>query len=219
MAHYLICIVMGYAIGAINPAFFIARLHGVDIKKSGSKNAGASNTLILFGKLQGIFCALFDIAKAFFVVRLAQYIFPELIWAFAVTSVACIFGHVFPFYMNFKGGKGLACLGGMILSYDWRVFLVLLAAELAIVLLTDYICFVPITASLVFPIIYGFMRKDLVGAMILGISTLLMLYKHRENLDRIKSGTEAHFSLLWNKEREIDRIREKFEEEEKKNKK
>ena len=219
MAHYLICIVMGYAIGAINPAFFIAKLHGVDIKKSGSKNAGASNTLILFGKLQGIFCALFDIAKAFFVVRLAQYIFPELIWAFAVTSVACIFGHVFPFYMNFKGGKGLACLGGMILSYDWRVFLVLLAAELAIVLLTDYICFVPITASLVFPIIYGFMRKDLVGAMILGISTLLMLYKHRENLDRIKSGTEAHFSLLWNKEREIDRIREKFEEEEKKNKK
>ena len=219
MTRYLVCIIMGYAIGAINPAFFIAKLHGMDIRKSGSRNAGASNTLILFGKLQGIFCALFDIAKAFFVIRLSQYIFPDFIWAFSVTSVACIFGHVFPFYMNFKGGKGLACLGGMVLCYDWRVFLVLLASELAIVLLTDYICFVPITASLVFPIIYGFMSKDLVGALILGISTLLMLYKHRENLDRIKSGTEAHFSLLWNKEKEIERIQKKFEEEENKKQK
>ena len=74
MAHYLICIVMGYAIGAINPAFFIAKLHGMDIRKSGSKNAGASNTLILFGKLQGLLCALFDIAKAYFVIWLAQYV-------------------------------------------------------------------------------------------------------------------------------------------------
>lgn len=215
MAHYLICIVMGYAIGAINPAFFIAKLHGMDIRKSGSKNAGASNTLILFGKLQGLLCALFDIAKAYFVIWFAQYVFPELSWAFSVTSVACVFGHVFPFYMNFKGGKGLACLGGMVLCYDWRVFLILLAAELAVVLLTDYICFVPITASLVFPVIYGFMRKDLVGALILGISSLLMLYKHRENINRIRQGTEAHFSLLWNKQKEIDRIKEKMDEEDK----
>ena len=63
------------------------------------------------------------------------------------------------------------------------------------------------------------MSKDLVGALILGISTLLMLYKHRENLDRIKSGTEAHFSLLWNKEKEIERIQKKFEEEENKKQK
>lgn len=218
MLNYLICIVLGYAIGCINPAFFIAKLHGMDIRKNGSKNAGASNTLILFGKIQGVLCALFDIGKAYFVIWLAQYLFPTLTWAFAVTSIACIFGHVFPFYMNFKGGKGLACFGGMVLVFDWRVFLIFLAAELVIVLLADYICFVPITASLVFPVVYGFMRRDLVGALMLGIIALLMLYKHKENITRIRQGTEAHFSLLWNKEKEIERIRKKMDEEEKNNK-
>lgn len=213
--HSLLCILMGYAVGCINPAFFIAKLHGMDIRKSGSHNAGASNTLILFGKLQGVLCALFDIGKAYFIIWLtAKKLFPDFTWAFAITSVACIIGHVFPFYMKFKGGKGLACFGGMVLCFDWRVFLIFLAAELAIVLLTNYICFVPISASIVFPVVYGFMRSDLVGALILGIATLVMLYKHKENLDRIRRGTEARFSILWNKDKELERLKDKIESEE-----
>lgn len=209
---YILCILMGYAVGIINPAHFIAKLHGMDIKKSGSNNAGASNALILFGKLTGVFCALFDIGKAFFVIWLTGFLFPELPCVFAITSVACIVGHIFPFYLKFRGGKGLACFGGMVLYYDWRVFLIFLAAELVVVLLTNYICFVPITASIVFPVVYGFMRKDLTGALILAIITLIMLYKHKENIDRIRQGTEARFSLLWNKEKELDRIKQNFDE-------
>ncbi|MBE6708498.1 MAG: glycerol-3-phosphate 1-O-acyltransferase PlsY [Ruminococcaceae bacterium] len=202
---YVLCILIGYLIGAINPSYIIAKLRGFDIREKGSKNAGASNALILFGKAIGIGCALFDIAKATFVIWLCEKLFPELTYSLAVTGVACILGHSFPFYMKFKGGKGLACLGGMILAFDWRVFLIMLAAEIAVAILTDYICFVPLTASAIFPIVYGIMRHDVWGVLIIALILPLMLYKHRENLKRIKQKTEMPFSFLWNKDKALEK--------------
>ena len=202
---YVLCILIGYLIGAINPSYSIAKLRGFDIREKGSKNAGASNALILFGKVLGIGCALFDIAKATFAIWLCGKLFPELTYSFAVTGVACILGHVFPFYMNFKGGKGLACLGGMILAFDWRVFLIMLAAEIIVAIVTDYICFVPLTASAVFPIVYGIMRQDAWGALIIALILPLMIYKHKENLKRIKQKTEMPFSFLWKKEKALEK--------------
>ena len=200
---YVLCILIGYLIGAINPSYIIAKLRGFDIREKGSKNAGASNALILFGKVLGIGCALFDIAKATFAIWLCGKLFPELTYSCAVTGVACILGHVFPFYMDFKGGKGLACFGGMILAFDWRVFLIMLAAEIIVAIVTDYICFVPLTASAVFPIVYGIMRRDVWGALIIALILPLMLYKHMENLKRIKQKTEMPFSFLWNKDKAL----------------
>lgn len=202
---YLLCILIGYLIGTINPSYIIAKIRGFDIREKGSKNAGASNALILFGKVLGIGCALFDIAKATFAIWLCGKLFPELTYSFAVTGVACILGHIFPFYMKFKGGKGLACLGGMILAFDWRVFLIMLACEIVVAIVTNYICFVPLSASVVFPIVYGMMHHDWWGALILCLVIPVMFFKHKENLVRIKNGTEMPFSFLWNKEKALNR--------------
>ena len=200
---YVLCILIGYLIGTVNPSYIIAKVRGFDIREKGSKNAGASNALILFGKLLGIGCALFDIAKAAFAIWLCGKLFPELTYSFAVTGVACILGHVFPVYMKFRGGKGLACLGGMILAFDCRVFLIMLAAEIIVAIVTDYICFVPLTASVIFPIVYGIMCRDVVGALIIALILPLMIYKHKENLKRIKQKTEMPFSFLWNKDKAL----------------
>ena len=202
---YVLCILIGYLIGAINPSYIIAKIRGFDIREKGSKNAGASDALILFGKVLGVACALFDIAKATFAIWLCGKLFPELTYSFAVTGVACILGHVFPVYMKFRGGKGLACLGGMILAFDWRVFLIMLAAEIVVAIVTDYICFVPLTASALFPIVYGIMCRDVWGALIIALIFPLMLYKHKENLKRIKQKTEMPFSFLWNKEKALEK--------------
>ena len=202
---YVFCIIIGYLIGAINPSYIIAKLRGFDIREKGSKNAGASNALILFGKVLGVGCALFDIAKAAFAIWLCAKLFSELAYSFAVTGVACILGHVFPFYMKFRGGKGLACLGGMILAFEWRVFLVMLAIEIVVAFVTDYICFVPMTASAIFPFVYLIMRRDVPGALIIALILPLMLYKHKENLKRIKQKTEMPFSFLWNKEKALEK--------------
>ena len=109
--------------------------------------------------------------------------------------------------MKFKGGKGLACLGGMILAFDWRVFLIMLAAEIIVAIVTDYICFVPLTASVVFPIVYGIMRRDARGALIISLILPLMIYKHKENLKRIKQKTEMPFSFLWKKEKALEKTK------------
>ena len=166
----------------------------------------------MLGKAVGIFCAIFDIAKACAAIWITSAIFEKAALIFAITAVACILGHIFPFYMKFKGGKGLACLGGAILMYDWRVFLIMLAGELIIVLLTSYICFVPMSAAIVFTCIYGYMEKELIGTLLLAMITIVILFKHRTNIVRIKNGTEMRISYLWNKEKEIERIKEHIDE-------
>ncbi len=203
----LICAAIGYMIGAINPSYIISRIKGFDIRKKGSGNAGASNALIVFGKAVGILCALFDIYKACLAIELTRrVIFPEFELAFIITSTAVIIGHMYPFYMGFKGGKGLACLGGAVLMYSWKYFLILLAIEIIVVLATDYICFVPMTASIIFPVTYGILEGSLKGACIFLIATIFILFKHAENIIRIRNKSELHFSYLWNKEKEIKRM-------------
>ncbi len=205
--EFVICILLGYLIGTVNPSYIMARIRGFDIRKRGSGNAGASNAVITLGRVWGITFAFLDILKAFGVILLAEVLFPQFPYAFALTGVACILGHIFPFYMKFKGGKGLACLGGMILYFDWRVFLVFLGVELIIALATDYICFVPITASVVFPVVYGCLTKNWIGAAILLLATAVMLGKHMENIRRIRNKAEMRLSYLWRPDREIERMK------------
>lgn len=206
MTNYLLCAGMGYLLGSFNPSYLLSRLKGFDIRQKGSGNAGASNGLILFGKATGAVLAVLDILKACVAIWLAGLLFPDFIHAYAVAGTCCILGHIFPFYMGFKGGKGLASLGGMFIMLNWKVFLVALAAELVLVLAVDYICIVPITASLALPILYGVLRKDAVGAVIICVATLVILLKHMENLRRIREGSEMHLSFLWKPDQEMDRI-------------
>lgn len=206
--EFICCSVLGYLIGSINPSYLLAMKQGFDIRNEGSGNAGASNVVIMMGKSKGAVCALLDILKACFSIRLVRLLFPDYIYSFALTATACILGHIFPFYMNFRGGKGLACLGGVVLMYDARLFAILLLIEFIIAFVTDYICFVPISASILFPVLYMILTGNAIGTMLLCISSAVILAKHRENLERIRLGTEARFSYLWNRDAEIKRIKD-----------
>ncbi len=197
---------LGYAVGMINPSYIIGRIRGFDIRSRGSGNAGGSNALITMGKIVGILCILFDIAKAALVTWGASRIFPECSLAFPAAAVGVVLGHVFPPYMKFKGGKGFACLAGAILSFNPLVFLIMLGGAVIVVLVTDYICFVPLTASVAFPIIWGVMKKDLCGALVLAIITAVIFFRHIENFKKIKNGKELKFSYLWKKDSEMKRI-------------
>ena len=204
--YIAICILVGFFVGGINPAYIIGRFKGFDIRKRGSGNAGASNAVIVMGKGIGIFSAVFDIAKAFLCVKLAELLCPQLKVAKVICGSACVLGHIFPPLMRLKGGKGLACLGGMILALDWVMFLILLAVELVLVLIVDYICIVPITASVAYPFLFVLRGGSIVGALVLGIVAVTMLGKHVENIRRIAKGEEAHFSFLWNRDKELERL-------------
>ncbi|MDD5901432.1 MAG: glycerol-3-phosphate acyltransferase [Lachnospiraceae bacterium] len=204
----LACMLIGYLFGAFSPSYILGAISGFDIRKRGSGNAGASNVILVLGKAAGAVCALLDIAKACLAVWITGKLFPEFTYAFPITAASCILGHIFPFYMKFRGGKGLACLGGVVLMTDVRLFLVMISVELVVVLIVNYLCVVPMSASVIYAVIYGVMTHELVSACIFLLVAVVMCFKHTDNLRRIKSGTEVHFSYLWNKEKEIARIKE-----------
>lgn len=217
----ILCALTAYLIGCINPAYIIGKIQGMDIRKQGSGNAGASNALILMGKSVAVFSALFDIMKAAAVMWLAPVIFKNVPAIAEVAGVSCAIGHIFPIFMKFQGGKGLACLGGILLAIDWRLLLILLAVEIVVVLLVDYICVVPITAGIAIPVLYGVLGDMNIGWLrragggwgaigVLCVITLIILAKHVQNLRRIAHGTELRFSYMWMKDRdaEIARVQE-----------
>ncbi len=197
---------IGYLLGCINPSYLLAKRRGFDIRKTGSGNAGASNAVITMGKAVGIISCLFDILKAYLSVRLAERLFQGYALIGILSGTSCMIGHMFPIFMGFRGGKGLACLGGMILAYDWRVFCFMLGAEIILAFFVNYVCFVSISAAAAFPLVYGIQQRSLTGAVILAVAAVCMILKHRENLQRIQNGTEARISFLWRRQEEIERI-------------
>ena len=199
------CITISYLIGCINPAYFIARIKGFDIRESGSGNAGGSNALITMGRLIGVFCMIFDIFKAYFAVMLAGKLCGSFTYAYVVSTVSCIFGHIFPFYLRFRGGKGLACLGGTILAFGAADFSLMLFIELSLLLATKYLCYVPMSASVLYPIYRGLSTGNWEGAAILGSVAPPIFAKHLENLKRISEGKEFKVSFLWDKQGELER--------------
>ena len=211
--RYGLFFLISYLVGAVNPSYLLARMRGIDIRRRGSGNAGASNALLLFGKLRGGLCALFDILKAFTVTLAAKLAFPEDTLLFAVAASACILGHIFPFYMKFRGGKGLACLVGIFLAFDLRVFGILLVCEVVAALVTSYICVIPMTAAVALPLLYGVMTRDGAAALLLGLVGAVVLWRHFENVRRILQGRELRLSYLWNKEAETARMKANYPEE------
>ena len=201
----LACIAIGYLLGNLNLAFWFARRKGYDVRVDGSGNAGASNAYILAGKAAFFATAALDILKAFLACRLCRALFPALNVAEQIGGVSCVLGHMFPFLLRFRGGKGLASLGGIALSWDWRAFLILLAAALLIALISNYICFVAPTMSLLIPGLYYWQTRFLPALLILLIPAVPIFLKHLENFRRIGEGTELRMRYLWNKERELER--------------
>lgn len=167
MLPYIVTILGAYLIGCSNMALYLSRWKGVNLRAGGSKNLGASNAFALMGWKAGLLGF--------------------------IAGVACVLGHMFPFYLKFKGGKGFASYLGMILAINWKVALCILAAVVILTVLTDYIVVGTVTSVVSFPI-YTAIRSGWLPLVILCVATLAILIKHRENFVRIWNGTEMGLS-------------------------
>ena len=212
--NVLLCAAMGYLLGMINPAYIFGRIHGFDIRQFGSRNAGATNATMIMGKATGIVCVFVDIFKAFASYRVAVRLFPMLSFAGVLAGTACILGHIFPVWMHFSGGKGLACMLGMMLAHNWKLFLALLIAEILLVLLMGYICLMALTLSVVFPVAYVIGTGDTIGLCVLALLIPVVVYKHMPNILRIAQGKEMRVSWLWNAKAEEARIEKRYSQQE-----
>ncbi len=174
-------------------AYIISKSKGVNIKSVGSNNAGASNVFITVGKAAGVAVGAFDILKAFFAAELTFLLFSGNIEAGIIAGIFAVIGHIFPFWMKFNGGKGLAPFMGVVLFCDWRIFLAFVVLIAAIILITDYIVIGTFSVTVLMPL-YELMivQNTVIGTVFIALGVLIW-YEHRENMKRLIKGTEIGF--------------------------
>ena len=180
---YLISMLIGYLLGCSNMALYISKIKKVDLRAAGSKNLGASNATMLMGKRAGAIVFLHDALKVILASLLAQSIFPNMEHVQIITAVAGVLGHMYPFYLKFKGGKGFASYIGMGFVIDWKFGLIMLIGLLITALLADWIVagtFFHITITPIFL----FITHDWLSALIVTIASLCIFLKHIENIQR-----------------------------------
>ena len=187
---YLISILGAYLLGSASMAYFLTKRKNIDARQSGTGNLGASNTRVLLGWGPAVLVAIHDIGKGLIAVLLAQFLFPDLPYVGAAAGVASVLGHIFPFHLGFRGGKGLATFMGMAGALNFWLACAMGVVLAVITVVTDYIALGTIAVSVAVPVVLGLLTGDWVQSLILGVATAVMLYKHWENLMRIKNGTE-----------------------------
>ena len=202
---YLLPVLMGYLLGCSSMAYYIGKWKKKDPRTGGSGNLGASNTAVLFGWGPGIAVAVHDIAKGAVAVLLCRWLFSAVPYAGAAAGVACVLGHIFPFYLKFKGGKGLASYFGMTLALNWKLALIAAAVILLLTLITDYIALGTIGTIFLVPTYTAITTHNLVLTMILCIASAVMVYKHWENVVRIASGKEIGLRSTAKGENRVDK--------------
>jgi len=207
-AVFAVAIVAAYLLGSVPFAFLIARAHGRDLRTIGSGNIGATNLARAVGRKWGYFCFALDVLKGLAPVAIVGAIGgvsgnPLFLSLWLLVGIAAILGHVFPVYLRFKGGKGVATSFGVALGL-WPYFtlcaLVALAVWIAVVLIWHYVSLASISAAVAFPIVLALgiltvpdwhsasLWPLIVAAIVIPI---LVIVRHRENIRRLAAGTES----------------------------
>ncbi len=201
----VICLLIGYVFGMFQTAVIYCKLKGVDIRHVGSGNAGTTNTLRVMGAKAGFTVLFGDMLKCYLAVKLVEIFigsrYPEIKYLLMIyTAFGAVLGHDFPFYLKFKGGKGIACTAGNIIAFGWKYVLVGLLAFLIPFNITHYVSlgslilyagfFIQLVITGQFGV-FGMTQAHLFEMYVVAfIMTALAFYQHRANIVRLLNGEE-----------------------------
>lgn len=210
MATYIIIAVIAYLIGSINFSIILSkRMAGFDIREKGSGNAGTTNMLRSVGKKAAVITLICDILKgvvSILIAVLVGKIIKNLDNALLVqlAGIFVIIGHTFPVFFKFKGGKGIATALGVLLIINWQIGLICLIFALVLMALTKMVSVGSIAAAILFPILVAFIDQNYIvptsnsnwSYLVFSIIvSLLVIFNHRANVQRILNGTENRLSF------------------------
>jgi len=204
-----ILIIIAYLLGSIPSAVWVSKwVYGIDIREHGSGNAGATNTFRILGTKAGSGVMIADMMKGFIAVKLS--IFSSYAWTSEpfvnlqiVLGLAAVLGHIFPIWAEFRGGKGIATLFGMILSIHPIVAVSLVLVFLMMLLLTRYVSLSSIAASIAFPVlilfIFNAQAQELSYRLFAIATAFLVVLTHHKNISRLISGNESKVPIFRRK--------------------
>lgn len=208
----IVCLAIGYLFGLFQTAYIYGKMKGIDIRQHGSGNAGTTNTLRVLGTKAGLIVFAGDVVKCIFAVAICTLLFekshPDMVYLLKIYAAAgAILGHNFPFYLNFKGGKGIAATAGLILSFHPTFLPVGVIMFFGAFLLTHYVSLGSLLVYAAFIIqivvsgqlgLFGGMTQAKLIEMY-GIAlflTIMAYYKHWENIKRLIKGEERKTYLF-----------------------
>lgn len=201
----ILLLVIGYCFGLLQTGFIYGKLHGIDIRTQGSGNSGATNSLRVLGKKAGLIVFLGDALKchvpATLLLMYLNQVQPEVAYLYMVYLVLGVtLGHNFPFYMGFKGGKGISCMAGYFAACDWSIMLICLAEFIAIVATTKYVSVGSIVMAITVFLFalwggqsgfFGLAESAIPEFYIIAfLISALAIWQHRANIKRLLNGTE-----------------------------
>lgn len=210
MMERVLCLLIGYACGLFQTSYLIGKKNHIDIRQHGSGNAGTTNALRTLGKKAGALTLVGDCLKCILAMLLAKLIFQSSCGDYIVlltlyAAAGTILGHNFPFYLGFKGGKGVAASVGMVVFFDWKIFLVCFVVFFGLFFWKHYVSLCSLasySAAMLLMILFGQMGYygmnqaylwELYGVM--AALTILAFYRHRANIGRLLNGTENKIIL------------------------
>ncbi len=210
----LACIAIGYVCGLFQTAYILGKIYHIDIRKQGSGNLGSTNVLRTLGKKAGALNLLCDCLKCIVAILAARAAFGNsygdimpLLSLYA--AAGCILGHNFPFYLKFKGGKGVAASVGLIIAFDWRIFIICAIVFFGLFFLTHYVSLCSVSAYLaafISMIVFGQKGSYCMDQphtaelyVVMGALTVLAFYRHKKNIRRLIDGTESRIYMSGKK--------------------
>lgn len=189
--HFLFIAVMGYLLGCVQTSYLLGKtLKKIDIRELGTSNAGASNATLVLGWSCGLLTGFLDGLKGLLAVVLAGWFFPSWPWSPLLAGTSAILGHIFPFYIGFRGGKGMSTFFGMFLGIDWKLGLILLGIQVLVTLVSDYVALGSLAVLTLLPVLFYFFNFSLMETAFISLLSLFLVYKHASNISNIWMGKE-----------------------------
>lgn len=191
-AIFSIFTIVSYFIGNISPASIIGRIYNIDIRKEGSGNPGTTNVLRTLGAKAALMTFLIDILKGVLPVIIAKLYGNEMLEY--ICGTAAFFGHIWPIFYRFRGGKGIATGFGVILAIDYRCGLICMVCAVLGALITKRMSCGSIMAGIALPVMFFvFHRAYIIWAICV---CLIVIWKHKANIKRLIAGTEPEIGFL-----------------------
>lgn len=202
----LLCCGIGYLFGSFPAGYFAGRIAGVDVRKEGSGNIGATNVLRVLGKRWGYAVFFIDAFKGFAAVRLAFFLVklwpeakPYAEYIAILTAIMCVMGHNFPIWLRFKGGKGVATSAGATFGLIPLALPVVFLVWVIVFYSTRYVSLASVIAAVSLPVVVALLAHwnfvDTYAFIYFSILiALLVIWRHRSNFSRLLNGTEQRFS-------------------------
>jgi len=200
----IILIIVAYILGSVPNALWIGKVFkGIDIREHGSKNTGSTNAARVLGAKLGILTLILDISKGAIPVALSLFMKADLLenitgisnLDFIMIGIFAIVGHSFSIFMKFKGGKAVATTVGVFIVLVPKALLLAAVVFFVIFALTRYVSVSSITAAISLPIFIFFLYGDIPYTVFGGIITILIIVKHKSNIQRLLNGTESRFTI------------------------